>query len=145
MKSTLRPARNSKNTLVWEWATPLLLILLSVALVEVGHAALAWWRWGLVSLGWVVLGAIYVGLWHRWRSCEIDRIRHEKLPRGHLPRITLLAGEDLDCGQDVVVNDRGFVVAPERPFPPPGSPTRFVGRVDDASDLELDVDGLSGP
>lgn len=62
-------------------------------------------------------------------------IRHTRLPVGQTPRIGLLAGQDLLCGAPVVINDRGFVVAPDEfPYPPPANPTWVAGVEDDDED-----------
>lgn len=137
--------KRTNAIIVWEWAVPLLLIVLSAGLVEVGHLLPAWWRWLVIASGWATLWSIYAATWRRWRRCEVDRVQRERLPRGHAPSITLIAGEDLACGQVLVVNDRGFAVAPEHPFPPPGNPGRFIGRVGDDGDLMIDLDGMKGP
>lgn len=127
-------------------------VVLALAVAVV--AAPMWVR----AIGAVSAGAIAVlehgWLWARWRRAELELLTsrdaaRDRRRRGEDPRIALLAGEDFQCGELVVVNDRGFVIRPERfqgwgarpkPLPPPAHPTWVTGFVGDESELEVDLD-----
>ena len=133
-----------KRKIIWEWVLPKLYALAAVALVEIGHHILPW---GLLALmcGWGMLGTAYSVLWRRWRSSEIDRIHRSCPSRGRLPRVSLVTGEDFSTGQVAIVNDRGFVVRPRRPFPPPAKLSWVAGLTGNDQDYEINLDGLNEP
>lgn len=136
-----------RRVIVWEWAVPLMSVLLALLLVEVGHLSeklLGRWRWLLVLVGWAVLWESYTRMWLRWRSCEIARVRRGGVSLGR-PRISLIVGQDLYTGQAVVVDDRGFVVTCDRPsdLPPPARLAKVTDVV--GPDVEIELDGLEGP
>jgi len=118
--------KKSKKQIIWEWAAPSVLILAAALSVEISHLGQAWWCYPLDMLGWGIIGRGFFGAWRRWRRAEIELISQRVLPQKYSTRISLLTGEDLACGTPVVVNDRGFVVVPDKlPYPhqrtPPGS------------------------
>lgn len=127
--------KKSKKQIIWEWVTPSALILAAFTLVEVAHLYHAWWSLVAHMLGWWFISSNFFRTHRRWRHAEIALIRHVRLPRGLPPRISLRAGQDLTCGAPVVVNDRGFVVAPDEfSYPPPANPVWVTGTVDNEDD-----------
>jgi hypothetical protein len=116
-------SKKIKRQIIWEWVTPGASILAAVLLVEISHLSQGWWRYPLDMLGWGVVGLGFFESWRRWRQAEIELIRRVWLPQGHKPHISLLTGQDLACGMPVVVNDRGFVITPDKsPYPPTREP-----------------------
>ena len=140
-------SKKSKKQVIWEWVAPGVLILAAVLLVEISHLSQGWWRYPLNMLGWGVIGLGFFEPWRRWRQAEIELIRRVWLPQGHKPHISLLTGQDLACGMPVVVNDRGFVVAPDKsPYPPPANPTWVTGSVkDEDEDDDVPIIGDDDP
>lgn len=146
---TATPDLRPPVRLIWEWVLPLLAMLLAGGLVEIGHLSQVSWRWIIVAASWVLVWLIYAATWQRWRAAEIDRIRRTRLLIGQAPHVTLIVGQDLYTGQIAVVNDRGFVVEPERdparPLPPTVGPARVVGRWSAPGEARVDRDDEWGP
>jgi hypothetical protein len=89
--------KKNKKQVIWKWVMPRALILSAIFLVEVSHLCREWRRYPLDMLGWGIIGRGVLEMWRRWRRAEIELIRHVRLPQGHDPRISLLAGQDLAC------------------------------------------------
>lgn len=128
----------------------LFVVALALAVAVTAQPFLARALAGAVAIACVVME--HVRLWGRWRRAEVELLyneaaRRERHRHREDPRIALLAGEDFQCGEVVVVSNSGYVIKPERfqgwnvppkPIPPPAQAHWTTGFVGDESELEVD-------
>jgi len=142
-----------QRRIVWlETVGALAVVAVALAVAVVAHPM--WVRVIGAAIAGVVSVLEHDRLWRRWRVAELELLaipEHRRMRRRDSadPKIALLAGEDLRCGEIVVVNNSGFVIRPERfqgyghqpkPLPPPARPGWITGFVGDENESEVELD-----